>query len=57
MTRKLGRPATQPCGTVAAFQRHKYNGEEPCDLCRAAERERQAEAYQRRKAQRDGNTS
>lgn len=31
MTRQL-----QPCGTVAASQRHRYHGEPVCDLCRAA---------------------
>lgn len=25
-----------PCGTGAAFQRHKRNGETPCDACREA---------------------
>jgi hypothetical protein len=31
MTRKL-----QPCGTRAAYARHLYKGEEPCDACKAA---------------------
>lgn len=31
MPRKL-----QPCGTPAAFQRHKYKGEKPCAECRRA---------------------
>ena len=26
----------EPCGTAAAFQRHKYRGEEPCQPCREA---------------------
>jgi len=26
----------QPCGTHGAYQRHHKAGEEPCDLCRAA---------------------
>ncbi len=49
-TGQPGRPVTQPCGTVAAYRRHGRNGEEPCEACRQAERERQAELYRRRKA-------
>jgi hypothetical protein len=30
----------QPCGTLAAYTRHRYNGEEPCDDCKAAETRR-----------------
>ena len=26
----------QPCGTHGAYQRHRKNGEEPCDPCKAA---------------------
>jgi hypothetical protein len=26
----------KPCGTTAAYQRHYFNGETPCDPCRAA---------------------
>ena len=28
----------QPCGTHAAFNRHKSRSEEPCDVCKAGER-------------------
>ena len=28
----------KPCGTPAAFRRHKRHGEEPCDACWEAER-------------------
>lgn len=35
MPRKL-----QPCGTYAAYARHRYNNEEPCEACRAANMER-----------------
>ena len=31
MTRKL-----RPCGTKAAYERHRRNDEQPCDLCKAA---------------------
>jgi hypothetical protein len=31
MARKL-----RPCGTRAAYQRHLYNKEEPCEACKAA---------------------
>lgn len=36
-----------PCGTTAAFQRHRYRGERPCDPCREAYNAHQA-AYLRR---------
>lgn len=26
----------QPCGTPAAYQRHRKNGEEACDACKSA---------------------
>jgi hypothetical protein len=28
----------RPCGTVAAYQRHRYHGEVPCDLCKEAKK-------------------
>jgi hypothetical protein len=34
-----GRPVTQPCGTMAAYQRHYQHGEDPCDDCRRARHE------------------
>ncbi len=37
----------QPCGTQAAFYRHKRNGEEPCQACRAAKARYNAD-YRRR---------
>jgi hypothetical protein len=33
----------RPCGTSAAARRHRYHGEELCDLCRFAERARDRE--------------
>ena len=48
-TGQPGRPATQPCGTPAAYRRHKRAGEEPCPACKAAESERQRFYYQQRK--------
>ena len=30
----------KPCGTDAAYQRHKLRGEEPCEPCRLAHRQR-----------------
>lgn len=35
-------PALKPCGTHAAYARHRARGEEPCQPCREAER-----SYQR----------
>lgn len=32
-TGKVGRPITSPCGTLAAYGRHKRNGEAPCGPC------------------------
>lgn len=31
----------RPCGTHAAYERHRNRGEEPCALCRRSEREYQ----------------
>lgn len=46
------RHTLQPCGTPAAWQRHRLRGETPCDVCRAAWnadcRARQARARARR---------
>jgi hypothetical protein len=44
------RPATQPCGTAAAYKRHIYHGEEPCEACREANRTADREKYHRRRA-------
>lgn len=40
----------QPCGTRAAFVRHKDSGETPCDLCREAERTYQRIRSRQRRA-------
>jgi hypothetical protein len=48
-TGQPGRAATQPHGTPAAFRRHKRAGEDPCEPCRRAESERQAELYRARR--------
>lgn len=39
-----------PCGTHAAYERHKRNSETPCDACLVGEREYQRARYARRKA-------
>ena len=36
----------KPCGTSAAYRRHKRNNETPCDACKEAEQER-TNAYRR----------
>lgn len=51
-TGQPGRPAVQPCGTEAAYKRHSRRGETPCEACKAAHSERQAELYRRRTASR-----
>lgn len=48
-TGQLGRPPTQPCGTVAAYRRHRRAGEEPCEPCRSAHSEHQRRMYLQRK--------
>lgn len=37
----------QPCGTAAAYQRHRKHGEEACDACKAAWAEQARERYAR----------
>ena len=37
----MGRPL-KPCGTWAAYQRHRRNGEEPCAECKRAAREQKS---------------
>lgn len=49
MTRTVGRPITQLCGTVAAYKRHLRNGEEPCTPCKSAWAEWQRDYYAKRK--------
>jgi hypothetical protein len=39
-----GRPVTAPCGTVAAYQRHRRKNEQPCNACKSA----QADYYRNR---------
>ena len=46
----VGRPVTEPCGTVSAYKRHQRHGETPCAGCRAAWSEWQREYYRRRKS-------
>lgn len=51
--------ALQPCGTVAAFQRHIRDGETPCDACREAKNDasrRWAQARQRFRSRSLGET-
>jgi len=42
----------RPCGTHAAFNRHRVAGEEPCPACWMAEREYQTARGRRRRAAR-----
>lgn len=46
---KRGPKPSQPCGTYAAYRRHKRAGEQPCEACAAAWNEKQREMYARRK--------
>lgn len=41
----------KPCGTAAAYRRHKWNGETPCEPCRLAYNAEKAR-LRRRKANR-----
>lgn len=41
----------QPCGTTAAYQRHRRNGEDPCEDCLRAWREAKAERTRERRAE------
>lgn len=43
------KPTPLPCGSHAAFNRHKAKGEQPCELCQAGERIYQAAANRRRR--------
>jgi hypothetical protein len=47
---KTGRPITQPCGTAAAYKRHRRNGETPCAACRVAWATLNRDRYATRKA-------
>lgn len=49
---KPGRPITHPCGTVAAYKRHKRHGATPCEPCRQAYNEAQRVMYAKRQANR-----
>jgi predicted component of type VI protein secretion system len=44
-----------PCGTSAAYQRHRKAGEQPCAPCREAWREYQAAYHAKRKAAADAH--
>jgi hypothetical protein len=41
----------QPHGTVAAYRRHRRAGEAPCEACRVAWSDYQADQYRKRKGQ------
>ena len=51
-TGQPGPPASEPCGTYAAFKRHERRDETPCDECRDAYRAYQRDLYARRKTAR-----
>lgn len=40
--------ALQPCGTNAAYVRHRSRGEEPCEACREARKAYKRDAYRRK---------
>lgn len=42
-------PRLSPCGTHAAYERHRNHGEYPCEPCRTAESAYQKARYARRK--------
>lgn len=45
-----GPTPTQPCGTVAAYKRHRRAGEQPCAACAAAWAAEQRRLYAKRKS-------
>lgn len=45
--------ALKPCGTVAAYRRHRKNGEDPCDLCKKANATVQRERREVKKAEKN----
>jgi len=49
--RQRGGPprAPQPCGTRAAYERHRRRGEQPCPPCRDAYNAHQRAMYEARK--------
>lgn len=47
---RSSRRAMRPCGTLAAYQRHKRRRERPCEDCRRVSSELKARQYQERKA-------
>jgi len=49
MSNPVGRPATEPCGTVAAYKRHKRRGEDACQRCKDAYNAAHREMYAKRK--------
>lgn len=46
--RKPDKPLA-PCGTNAAYWRHRRNGETPCDACTTANRQTQHDGYMARR--------
>ena len=44
-----GPKPSQPCGTVAAYKRHRRAGEDPCAACAAAWATKQREMYAARR--------
>jgi hypothetical protein len=52
VSRPVGRPVSQPCGTVAAYKRHLRHDEDPCDPCKSVWAAWQRDYYARTKAKR-----
>jgi hypothetical protein len=46
----------KPCGTNAAYQRHLYYGQDPCDACMQAHLAKNRERQRARYVRRDGET-
>lgn len=47
----------KPCGTRAAYVRHREHGEEPCGPCKTANSEYFADRYQAKRQQRKGQAA
>lgn len=53
-TGQHGPPPTAPCGSLSAYRRHLRHKETPCDACKAANAQAQADYQRKRHAAQKG---